>query len=134
MPDLPQEIIVTEKKQITEEKASQLARARELASARRKQDADLKKKQKEVEKMEREAKSKELDERMEQLKPPPKPPKKEKTIVYYSSSDDDEPKIEYVRKPKQKVELEDIHSRGFVEDHIRRLKRDHLYKSMFPYG
>jgi len=130
MAELPSEISV-EKKLISPEKAEQLAKARELASQRRKQDADLKKKQKEVERLEKEAKHKELDEKMEKLQ---KKPKKEKTIVYYSSSEDDEPKIEYVRKPKQKVELEDIHSRGYVEDHIRRLKREHLYKSMFPCG
>jgi len=75
------------KRQLTEGQLEQLAKAREKANAVRKRNADMKRKEKELNEMERQAKEKALDKRLSKVSKAPK--KKAMPIVEESSDDSD---------------------------------------------
>jgi len=120
------------KKEMTPERLAQLQKAREIAAASRKDKAELKAKEKALEKLELETKKKEVDKRMMALNSPkskaPKPPKKEKQVVYVDPSSSEEDEIEYVRRPK---EHEERMSEAHIKDQIHRLRREHMMSMMF---
>ena len=126
-----------EKKPMTEERLQQLQKARELAVASRKDKAELKSKEKALAKLELETKKKEVDERLLSLNvPAPKKEKKEKKIVYVdSSSSSSEEEIEYVKRPKKKIQpIEKQVSRIDMEDQLRRLRKEQMMRQMFSSG
>ena len=73
------------KRQLTEGQLEQLAKAREKANAVRKRNADMKRKEKELNEMERQAKEKALDKRLSKVG---KAPKKKAMPVVEESSDE----------------------------------------------
>ena len=125
-----------EKKPMSEERLQQLQKARELAVASRKDKAELKSKEKALAKLELETKKKEVDERLLSLNvPAPKKEKKEKKIVYVDSSSSSEEEIEYVKRPKKKIQpIEKQVSRIDMEDQLRRLRKEQMMRQMFSSG